>query len=105
MRYPPSAILSRKGIARYGGVSRTGPLSLCLFQHPFWIEKNLAWNSPGDQEGDDCWSWCLATCVGRPDHKSDASQFLDHYLWGRGLVLCHCPAAAAKDHTMNCFVH
>ena len=24
---PPSAILSRKGIARYGGVSRTGPLS------------------------------------------------------------------------------
>ena len=25
---PPSAILSRKGIARYGGVSRTGPLSL-----------------------------------------------------------------------------
>ena len=25
---PPSAILFRKGIARYGGVSRTGPLSL-----------------------------------------------------------------------------
>ena len=24
---PPSAILSRKGVARYGGVSRTGPLS------------------------------------------------------------------------------
>ena len=24
---PPSAILSRKGIALYGGVSRTGPLS------------------------------------------------------------------------------
>ena len=24
---PPSAMLSRKGIARYGGVSRTGPLS------------------------------------------------------------------------------
>ena len=24
---PPSAILSRKGIARYGGASRTGPLS------------------------------------------------------------------------------
>ena len=24
---PPSAILSRKGIAPYGGVSRTGPLS------------------------------------------------------------------------------
>ena len=24
---PPSAILSRKGIGRYGGVSRTGPLS------------------------------------------------------------------------------
>ena len=23
---PPSAMLSRKGIARYGGVSRTGPL-------------------------------------------------------------------------------
>ena len=27
---PPSAILSRKGIARYGGVSRTGPLSSVL---------------------------------------------------------------------------
>ena len=27
---PPSAILSRKGIARYGGVSRTGLLSACL---------------------------------------------------------------------------
>ena len=27
VRYPPSAILSRKGSARYGGVSRTGPLS------------------------------------------------------------------------------
>ena len=27
MRYPSSAILSRKGIARYGGVSRIGPLS------------------------------------------------------------------------------
>ena len=26
VRQPPSAILSRKGIARYGGVSRTGPL-------------------------------------------------------------------------------
>ena len=26
---PPAAILSRKGIARYGGVSRTGPLSSC----------------------------------------------------------------------------
>ena len=24
---PPSAILSREGVARYGGVSRTGPLS------------------------------------------------------------------------------
>ena len=27
---PPSAILSQKGIARYGGVSRTGPLSTRL---------------------------------------------------------------------------
>ena len=27
---PPSAIPSRKGIARYGGVSRTGPLRLAL---------------------------------------------------------------------------
>ena len=27
---PPSATLSRKGIARYGGVSRTGPLSAPL---------------------------------------------------------------------------
>ena len=29
---PPSAILSRKGIARYGGVSRTGPLSRLPFR-------------------------------------------------------------------------
>ena len=29
---PPSAILSRKGIARYGGVSRTGPLRATLLQ-------------------------------------------------------------------------
>ena len=28
---PPSAILSQKGIARYGGVSRTGPLSRLLY--------------------------------------------------------------------------
>ena len=28
---PPSAILSRKGIARYGGVSRIGPLSSSIF--------------------------------------------------------------------------
>ena len=27
---PPSAILSRKGLARFGGVSRTGPLSRCV---------------------------------------------------------------------------
>ena len=27
---PHSAILSRKGIARYGGLSRTGPLRACL---------------------------------------------------------------------------
>ena len=34
---PPSAILSRKGIARYGGVSRTGPLrSLPLFVYPLF---------------------------------------------------------------------
>ena len=32
---PPSAILSRKGIARYGGVSRTGPL------------RGEAWDVPG----------------------------------------------------------
>ena len=37
---PPSAILSRNGIARYGGVSRTGPLSNCqnliLAASHFW---------------------------------------------------------------------
>ena len=31
---PPSAILSREGIARYGGVSRTGPLSADGPSHP-----------------------------------------------------------------------
>ena len=34
---PPSAILSRKGIARYGGVSRTGPLRLLLDS---WLQKD-----------------------------------------------------------------
>ena len=37
---PPSAILSRKGIARYGGVSRTGPLrKRCTF----FFRKPLFW--------------------------------------------------------------
>ena len=31
VRYPPSAIRSRKGIVRYGGVPCTGPLRACLF--------------------------------------------------------------------------
>ena len=33
---PPSAILSRKGIARYGGVSRTGPFAICDLEHLDW---------------------------------------------------------------------
>ena len=34
MRYPPpSAILSRKGIAQYGAVSRTGPLRVRAAKH------------------------------------------------------------------------
>ena len=37
---PPSAILSRKGIARYGGVSRTGPLSVRVrFRVRFQVVK------------------------------------------------------------------
>ena len=36
---PPSAILSRKGIARYGGVSRTGPLRTSpRAKEPNWRE-------------------------------------------------------------------
>ena len=39
---PPCAILSRKGIARYGGVSRTGPLSASLtLQALLFLEKTL----------------------------------------------------------------
>ena len=34
VRIPPSAILSRKGIARYGGVSRTGPPSKLAMARP-----------------------------------------------------------------------
>ena len=41
---PPSAILSRKRIARYGGVSRTGPLSsfltFCLRPFPLFFQAN-----------------------------------------------------------------
>ena len=41
---PPSAILSRKGIARYGGVSRTGPLSFRASN--LWVrEKKIPENS------------------------------------------------------------
>ena len=36
---PPSAILSRKGIARYGGVSRIGPLSVGMKLEPFFASK------------------------------------------------------------------
>ena len=41
---PPSAILSRKGIARYGGVSRTGPLRsrFCVKN----ASKILWWRTP-----------------------------------------------------------
>ena len=42
VRYPPSAILSRKGIARYGGVSCTGPLSLPLFNLFFYLNLTSA---------------------------------------------------------------
>ena len=38
---PPSAILSRKGIARYGGVSRTGPLRTHLILVPPWFRCSL----------------------------------------------------------------
>ena len=37
---PASAILSRKGIARCGGVSRTRPLRMHA-SLPAWMEKNL----------------------------------------------------------------
>ena len=41
---PPSAILSRKGIARYGGVSRTGPLSVLHASSPglFFFSTELS---------------------------------------------------------------
>ena len=38
---PPSAILSRKGIARYGGVSRTGPLRTQAEQYSDTILDDL----------------------------------------------------------------
>ena len=44
---PPSSILSRKGIARYGGVSRTGPLSppnLHLHLHLLIVSALLRWS-------------------------------------------------------------
>ena len=42
---PPSAILSRKGIARYGGVSRTGPLSAWQKSTPTYLgwKKEVSW--------------------------------------------------------------
>ena len=46
---PPSAIRSRKGIARYGGVSRTGPLSAhllsCASRLP--LARGIAPTAPG----------------------------------------------------------
>ena len=41
----PSAILSRKGIARYGGLSRTGPLSHRVAKHTIansWISEGIS---------------------------------------------------------------
>ena len=38
---PPSAILSRKGIARHGGVSRTGPLRFPLRGDPFPLQASF----------------------------------------------------------------
>ena len=43
---PPSAILSRKGIARYGGVSRTGPLSVSPLKKDASILTDV--RSPGE---------------------------------------------------------
>ena len=43
---PPSAILSRKGIARYGGVSRTGPLSSDFCRSLFLIVCGLRTHRP-----------------------------------------------------------
>ena len=48
---PTSAILSRKGIARYGGVSRTGPLS---WSHVEWggcSSQSIVGNWPCAREG------------------------------------------------------
>ena len=39
---PPSAILSRKGIARYGGLSSTGPLSMMEQMVPFSQESRIS---------------------------------------------------------------
>ena len=52
---PPSAILSRRGIARYGGVSRTGPLRLAI-----WCTSNFG----------TCWGGSLA-----PKRVSDLMVF------------------------------
>ena len=38
---PSSAILSRKGIARYGGVPGTGPLSICLKYPPLKLLRDV----------------------------------------------------------------
>ena len=44
---PPSAILSREGIARYGGVSRTGPLSTAEEMQPNGhLEAQCAQHAP-----------------------------------------------------------
>ena len=45
----PSAILSRKGIARYGGVSRTGPLSFWFFFFIFGLWRSPQPNAPQAQ--------------------------------------------------------
>ena len=51
---PPSAILSRKGIARYGGVSRTGPLR--TVPHCRTTEKKaLAYRGKGGQTTATAW--------------------------------------------------
>ena len=51
---PPSAILSRKGIARYGGVSRTGLRedgSICPFDHLLEVSDTFYFFLLGEGEG------------------------------------------------------
>ena len=72
---PPSAILSRKGIARYGGVSRTGPLSPQLF-----CGQNILLLQEQRKGGFSKGGFCRVQCHAQ-GNRNDQGYWAQQYIW------------------------